>query len=137
MTGVHPARLQKRNEKAHGVIKDAIARGHLQSGETYVVRGITGADAHANAFKALQAVRSGAGHLGVSVAVWVTEDSGDQCWKSCKDASAPHGVSFRIFPKNAGRRHVVESTGGDPSKLKYSPFARQSGPVVDDNGRPI
>jgi hypothetical protein len=75
--------------------------------------------------------------MGVSCAAWVTDADGEPCYRSCADPSAPHGVHFRLFPKNASRRFVTEQAGGDPAKLKYNPWKRKSGPRFDDNGVPI
>jgi hypothetical protein len=134
MTGLHPSRLKPRDERAHPVVRDAIEGGFAETGEVYRVPGLPG---HDIANQSRMSIRAAGQHLGVSVAAWVVDAGGEPCWKACKDPDAPHGAFFRIFPKTEGRRHVVQQTGGDPSKLKYNPFKKAEPRMVDDNGQRI
>lgn len=108
-------------------MKDAIAKGYLGTGQYYVIDGFASQEV---ANESRRSVNCAARHLGVSCSSKEAEDVQaltDGTWR----------LRFRIWPKNAGRRHVHKETGGDPSKLAYNPFARAEGPVVDDYGRPI
>ena len=127
MAGRHPRALGPRDERAHPVIKDAINNGYVASGKYYNCDGFTTRDA---ANEGRKAINNAARHLGVSCSAKETDDLqqlGDGTWR----------VRFRLWPKNAGRAHVVQQTGGDPSKLAYNPFRRGEGPVVDEDGRAI
>jgi hypothetical protein len=132
VSGLHPARMTPRDEAAHPVIKDAIAKGHVVSGEPYPIDGFEG---HEAANRGRMSVRRGCQHLGVSCACWVVDADGERCYKDCKDGNAPHGLRIRLFPKDSGRKYVAEQTGGDPSKLKYNPFKRAESRILDDSGR--
>jgi len=141
MAGRHPAAMRKRDERAHAVIKDALNQGYLDTGTPYVVPGFGSHDA---ANEGRKSVKVGGDHLGFSTAAWVTDQDGNPCWigskpgyKECTDPGAPHAVRFRIHSKDKGREHVVRESGGDPSKLKYNPFQRAEGRLVDDSGNPV
>lgn len=104
-----------------------MARGYVGSGEYYNCDGFTTREA---ANEGRKSINNAARHLGVSCSSKEADDVQaltDGTWR----------VRFRLFPKNAGRAHVHQQTGGDPSKLAYNPFARSEGPLVDDDGRPI
>lgn len=123
-----------RDERAHGVLRDAIARGYIASGEVYVLPLLPG---HDLANEARLSVNRGARHLGAGVAAWVTDAAGVNCWRECADALAPHGVRFRLFAKTAARRYVNGVAQGDPANLRYNPYARHARPIVDENGNPM
>lgn len=111
--------MQPRDERAHGVIQDAIDRGMLDSGRPYVVPGLPNHDA---ANEARRSIARGLTHFGLASSAWVTDADGNQCWKDCKDPSAPHGAAFELHSKNKARAYVVGQTGGDPAKLKFNPY---------------
>ena len=127
MAGRHPKALGPRDERAHPVVKDAMAKGHVGSGEYYNCDGFATREA---ANEGRKSINNAARHLGVSCSSKEADDVlalTDGTWR----------VRFRLFAKNAGRAHVVAQTGGDPSKLAYNPFKRGEGPLVDEDGRPI
>jgi hypothetical protein len=124
----------KPDERGHPVVRDAIDKGHVVSGEPYAVNGFAG---HRAANEGRRVIRVAGEHLGVSVAAWVTDAGGNQCYRSCQDPDAPHGVQFRLFTKQSGRQHVARETGGDPGKLKYNPFVKAERRILDDHGRRI
>jgi hypothetical protein len=127
MAGRHPQGMRPRDERAHPVIKKAIAEGYVGSGRYYVIDGFTSREA-ANAGR--KSVNCAARHLGVSCSSREASDVQeltDGTWR----------VRFRLFPKNEGRRHVHAQAGGDPAALPYNPFSRAEGPAVDDDGRPL
>ena len=126
--------MRPRDERAHPVINDALDKGYLDTGAEYPIDGM---NSHDSANEARKSVRLAAQHLNVSAAAWVVDQDGNPCFKACADPQAPHGIRFRIHSKDAAREHVVRQSGGDPAKLKYNPFARGQGPVVDDSGRRI
>lgn len=123
------------DERAHPVVKDAINRGYVLTGDVYTDIGTVPGHDVANQGRRL--VRQAGEHLGVSVAAWVTDADGNQCYRSCKDPDAPHSVHFRLFTKNSARQKVAQDTGGDPSKLKYNPFMRAERRILDDHGKRI
>lgn len=131
MAGRHPRGMTPRDERAHGVLQDALDTGYLDTGAIYQIDNL---ESHEAANEARLSVNRGGHHLNVSTPCWVVDQVGEPCYKSCKDPDAPHGVRFKLHGKDAARRHVVEQTGGDPSKLKYNPFAKGQGPVLDDAG---
>jgi hypothetical protein len=124
--------MRPRDESAHGVVTDAINQGYIGTDRPYPIRGIQG---HEAANQARLSINRAGRHLGVSIACWVVDNDGEGCWKDCQDPQAPHGVFFRLHSKNQARGHVVASTGGDPAKLKYNPFKRGTGPLVDESGQ--
>jgi hypothetical protein len=93
----------------------------MDSGRKYIVPGFPTHDA---ANEARLSITRGLKHFGASPAAWVTDSDGQQCYRDCKDPSAPHGAGFELHSQNAAKRHIVQQTGGDPSKLKYNPYAR-------------
>ena len=124
--------MQQRDERAHGVVNDALAKGFLDTGAIYPVDGIASHDA---ANEARLSVNRAGQHLGMSTPCWVVDQDGQHCPKGCQRPDSPHGIRFRIHSKDSARKHVYRQTAGDPSKLRYNPFARAAGPVVDDYGR--
>lgn len=131
MGGSHPNRMQERDERGHGVIQDAIDKGYLDSGRKYIVHGFRTHDA---ANEARQSLNRGLAHFGLAPAAWVTDGAGEQCWKDCADPDADHGAGFELHSKNAAKRHVVKETGGDPSKLRFNPYARPVQGHFDPDG---
>jgi hypothetical protein len=123
--------MRPRDERAHPVVNHAIELGYLDTGAEYAVDNLTSHDA---ANEARLSINRAGTHLNVSTPSWVVDQDGHPCYKGCADANAPHGVRFRIHSKAAARAHLVHQTGGDPAKLKYNPFQRGSGPVLDDHG---
>lgn len=127
MAGRHPQGMRERDERAHPVVQDAIDKGFLGTGRPYTVEGFTSRDA---ANEGRRSINNAARHLGVSCRSREAEDLHeltDGTWQ----------VSFRIWPKNAGRAHIHRQAGGDPANLSYNPFARGQGPYRDDDGNPL
>lgn len=132
MAGRHPAAMRQRDESAHPVVEDAIERGYIDTERIYQIPGFA---SHQAANEGRLSINRAGGHLGVSAASWVTDQDGQACHQSCQDPQAPHGVYFRLWSKDSARQHVYRQSGGDPANLKYNPFAKKTGPVVDDSGR--
>ncbi len=126
--------MRPRDESAHGILQDAIAKGYLGTDEAYPVEGFASHDAANNG---RLSVNRGGKHLNVATAAWVVDMDGQHCPGNCRAPESPHGLRFRIWSKESARAHVLASTGGDPSKLRYNPFATAKGPAMDDSGRPI
>ena len=124
MPGRHPAAMRPRDERGHPVLQDAIGKGYLESPEYYIVPGFASWDA---ANEGRKAVNNAARHLQVSCSSRRQEDI-----LAAQDGTFT--LRFRIFPKNEGRRHIIQTTGGDPANLVYNPFARSLGPEVSENG---
>lgn len=135
MSGTNRTQLRPRDERGHPVVRDAIERGFVHTEAVY--EDIPALPSHQVANKSRQLIKNAGQHLGVSIGAWVTDQDGNPCWKDCADPDAPHYVRFRLFTKNSGRAKVVKDTGGDPSKLKYNPFARNSPRILDDDGKPL
>lgn len=126
MAGRHPKAMRPRDESAHPVVKDAIERGYVGTGKYYMIDGFTTREA---ANQGRKSINNAARHLGVSCSSTEADDVQeltDGTWR----------VRFRLWPKNAGRQHVHQETGGDPSKLAYNPFARAEGPIMNPDGSP-
>jgi hypothetical protein len=132
--GRHPNALRQRETRGHAVVRDAIDRGYINSDQVYV---IPPAATHEQANEARKWIKVAGDHYGVSAAPWVTDQDGMQCWKACRDLYAPHGVNFKLWSKDEGRRHVVRQSGGNPANLKYNPFRRAEPRLVDDAGKRI
>lgn len=126
--------MRQADTRAHGVVQDAIDRGFLESGEDYWIRNLPN---HQVANESRLSVGRALVHFNLSRTAWVTDADGNPCYRECVDASAPHGVKFRCFSKTAGRRHIVQQAGGDPSKLKYNPFGKRKNEAFDDDGKPL
>lgn len=132
MAARHPHINQNRDERAHGVIQDAVDKGHLDTGRKTYVGGLPD---HDTANEARKAVTRGLGHFNLAPTAWVTDEAGEPCWKSCKDPTAPHGVGFELHSKNAARKYIVDKTGGNPSQLRYNPYAQTRPGRFDDDGK--
>lgn len=122
------------DERGHKVIKYAIDRGYVTTGAVYPLDGFP---SHDSANESRQVINRAGDHLGVSVAAWVVDGDGEQCFKDCQDPAARHGVRFRLFIKSEARKKVVKDSGGDPAKMKYSPFRKAEKRIVDDHGKRI
>lgn len=133
MSGKHPNRLQQADDRAHDVVQQALDEGHLESGEPFLISPMP---THTIANDARLSVGRALVHFNLSRTAWVVDGDGEPCYRDCKDENAPHGVKFRLFSKNAGRRHIVQQAGGDPSKLKYNPFEKRKTTAFDDDGKP-
>lgn len=130
MPGRYPHARGSHDDRAHGVIQDAIDKGYLDSGRKYIVPGLPD---HASANEARKSITRGLAHFGLSAAAWVTDEAGDQCGRDCSSPDAPHGAGFELHSKNAARKYIVQQTGGDPAKLKFNPYApRRQGHFTDD-----
>lgn len=143
--GRYPAAARQRDERGHSVIKNALDQGLLDSGQETTLGGFSNHDAANQGRKILRVAGE---HLHVSVPAWVVDQNGTPCWgesrpapskryKQCEDPATPHSVVFRIHSLDAARGYVVREAQGDPSKLKYNPFQRNEGPIVDDAGNRI
>lgn len=130
MPGRYPHVSQARDERAHGVIQDAIDKGYLDSGRKYIVPGFAN---HESANQGRRSITRGLDHFGLARSAWVTDGDGNQCYQDCKDPDAPHGAGFELHSKDRGRAYVVDDTGGDPAKLKWNPHdARRHGRFADN-----
>jgi len=132
--GRNPAALRQRETRGHTVVKDAIERGYINSDVPYV---IPPAGTHEQANEARKWIKVAGDHYNVSTGAWVTDQDGMQCWKACRDANAPHGVRFKLWSKDEGRKHELRESGGNPANLKYNPFSRAERKLVDDQGNRI
>jgi hypothetical protein len=134
MTGRHPKAMRPRDESAHPVIQDALDKGYLDTGADYHIPGFTSHDA---ANQGRISVQRGQAHLGFARAARVVDQDGAPCWKDCRDRNAPHGVTFKLWSKDGAREHVFRQSRGDPGNLKYNPWKRAQGALVDDSGHRI
>jgi hypothetical protein len=120
MAGRYPHAAGGRDERAHDVIQDAVDKGYLDTGRKYIVPGLP---SHEAANQARMSITRGLHHFGLSPAAWVTDADGNQCGKGCSTPDAPHGAGFELHSKDSARKYIVRQTGGDPSKLKFNPYA--------------
>lgn len=125
MAGRHPNSWRERDERGHGVVQDAIDKGYAGSGRPYLVPGFP---THEAANEARKVIGRALEHFGFPRAAWVTDGDGRQCYRSCADAGAVHGIGFELHDKNAARSHVARQTGGDIANLKYNPYERRPQP---------
>jgi hypothetical protein len=132
MAARYPHAARDRDDRAHGVIQDAIDKGYMDSGRPYIVPGLP---SHEVANQTRQSITRGLHHFGVAPAAWVTDADGNQCGKACQAPDAPHGAGFELHSKNAARKYIVQQTGGDPAKLKFNPFAPPRPGRFDDDGQ--
>lgn len=123
------------------MLEDALKRGFLDSDEAYQIPGFPG---HAAAAEGMQSLYRAARRMNLGFGARVYDETGQQCWEKgkrveeyCYDPQAPHMVDFRIWSKNSTRAHVLEESGGDPSRLRYNPWARPQKTRVTDDGRVI
>jgi hypothetical protein len=136
VSGKHPAAFQRRDESAHPLIQDALAKEYLDSGLIYPVDGFTD---HESANQGRLSANRAGRHHNIAISTWVVNAKGDGCWKDgslqCTDPEGPHGIRFTVHSKNAARGHIVAKSGGDPSRLKYNPFAKhRAADYRDDDG---
>ena len=122
--GRHPAGLRPRDERAHPVVKDAIDRGFVGTGQPYVIPGLRTRQA---ADEARRAVNNAARHLGVSCSSKASTDIIDS-------GNGTFELHFRLYTKASGRNHIAQSTGGDPSKLAYNTYRRAEPRILADDG---
>lgn len=133
MTGKHPNAFRKADTSAYPLLEDAMAKGFIDSMEEYPVDGFAG---HEAANRGRLSVGRGGKHFNVAVPCWIVDAEGKPCRYDCKDPAAPHGLRFRLHSKNIAREFIAGKAKGDPSNLKYNPFAKQRG-KVDDNGKAV
>lgn len=124
--------MRQRDESAHPVIQDALAKGHLDTEKPYTIHGFTTHDA---ANEGRLSVNRAGKHLNVATPSWVVNADGESCYKSCQDPEGPHSVYFRLHSKDQARQHVYQQSGGDPENLRYNPFQRGARPALDDHGQ--
>lgn len=123
--------MKPRDERAHPVVKEALDRGFLDTGQDFPIPGLS---SHDVANEVRLSVQRAQVHLGFAMAARVVDEYGKPCWKACQDPSAPHGVTFRLWSKDQARGHVFRASQGDPSNLKYNPWKKAEPRVVDDSG---
>jgi hypothetical protein len=116
--------MRPRDERGHPVVKDALDKGYLGTGQPYVVRGLA---THEAAEQARKCINSAARHLGVSCSSRQGEDV-------IAEPDGTYTVQFKLFSKSSAREHIVRQSGGDPTKLAYNPFARAEGPLYAPDG---
>jgi len=136
MSGRSPRAMRQGDKRAYPVVQDAMDKGHLDSGEAYIINGLPD---HETANQSRLSVGRALVAHNFARAAWVIDADGQPCnplKEPCKAENAPHGVGFRLIAKNKARAYIAEQTGGDPSKLKYNPFASKKAAAVDDDGRP-
>lgn len=131
MAGRYPHAAGARDERAHGVIQDAVDKGYLDTGRKYYVPGLPD---HETANQTRLSITRGLHHFGLAPAAWVTDEAGNPCYRDCKNPGAPHGAGFELHSKNSARKHVVKTTGGDPAKLRFNPYSPSPRPRFDDDG---
>ena len=131
MAGKNPAYFTPRDESAHPVVEDAIRKGYVttqgRDGRPYVIRGFKDEE---SAQRGRRSVYNAARHFNVSCSSRTNEDV-------IAEEDGTFTLRFWLIPKNAGRKHVIKATGGDPSKLAYNPFAKKRRPLMDDDGQII
>jgi hypothetical protein len=132
MSGRYPHASEKRDERAHGVIQDAIDKGYLDTGAKYMIPGLPG---HGVANETRLSIGRGLVHFGLCKSAWVADSDGTPCYRDCQDPEAPHQAGFELHSKNKGRRYLVEQTGGNPAKLKYNPFSPGRPGRFNDSGK--
>lgn len=121
--------MRQPDRRAYPLVDHAIKNGQVGTREQIPVDNLA---SHDVANDARLSVCRAAKHFNVSVSCWVTDASGENCYRSCKDPAAPHGIRFMLFSKNEARGYIAAKAKGDPSSLKYNPFKRD--PKLDDDG---
>jgi hypothetical protein len=129
MPGRHPNAMRQPDKRAYPLLQDAIDGGWVGNRQPYPVENFNTHDA-ANAGR--KSVLKAGRHFNVSVSAWVTDASGENCYRQCKNPDAPHGIRFMLFSKNEGRAYIAGIAEGDPGKLKYNPFAKRAAKLDDD-----
>lgn len=134
MAGKNPRVFTPRDERAHPVIQDAIARGYLERGtaqgresDPYIIRGFP---KWGIANEARRSIYNAAKHLGVSCSSRTREDI-------IQEEDGSFSVRFWIMSRDSAKRRVLEATGGDPSKLAYNPWKRKNTRLIADDGTRI
>lgn len=128
----HPNGMRPRDERGHPVVRDAINRGFLASGNPY--HRIPMLTDHDSANEARKIIARALEHFGLGRAAWVTDADRNPCYRDCKDPAAPHSVGFALYRKDGARKFIATQSGGDPSKLKYNPHMRRQGDRFSDDG---
>jgi hypothetical protein len=116
----HPFKAQERDERAHPLIERYLSLHGADGTEETVPR--FGDHATMNGWRL--SLNRGARHFGLSPAVIVIDQDGEQCYLDCADPAAPHGVRFAFFQLDAGKAHVLRQSNGQPGQMKYNPYLR-------------
>jgi hypothetical protein len=132
MSGRYPHASGERDERAHGVIQDAIDKGYLDTGRKYMIPGLP---SHDVANETRLSLGRGLTHFGLCKSAWVADADGTPCYRDCQDPDGPHQAGFELHSKNAGRRYLVKQTGGDPTKLKWNPYSSKKPGRFSDSGK--
>jgi len=132
LNGRHPFKQQERDTRAHGIIERYLGQHGTGNGHIQTIAGFAG---HTAANQGRLSINRGARHYGLSPAAWVTDQHGDPCYRDCADPAAPHKVQFRLNDRDQARQHVFREAAGDPSRLKYNPYAPRNRIIwsPDDN----
>lgn len=120
--------------RADPVIKDAIDRGYLDSGEVYDIPSLP---THGAAVEGMKSLYRSARRQNLALAAWIADEAGDQCGRDCQADNTQHRVRFRLFSKNNARTHVFRQSRGDPANLKYNPWDRARTQRYTDDGRAV
>jgi hypothetical protein len=132
MPGGHPNARHPADMRADPVVAAAIDQGYLNSGEAFRIP----MPNHEAANEGRLSVNRSCRRQNLSPAAWVDDQDGQPCnpaKNECADPDGPHYTSFLLWDKNRARTHIFRQTGGDPAKLKWNPWARQT-PRYDDYG---
>lgn len=134
MPGGHPNARHPADTRADPIIAKMLADGYLDTGESrdYLL------PSHDAANQVRLSFNRSARRQNFSPGAWVASEDGQPCdprKHPCPAPDSPHYARLKLWAKNAGRTHIFRQTGGDPSQLKYNPWARK-GRRYDDTGRP-
>lgn len=131
MAGKDPHVFTPRDERAHPVMEDAIAKGYLERGtaqgrdsEPYWIPGFP---SYTVANAARRSVYCAAKHMGVSCSSRMKEDIIEQ-------EDGTFALRFWIMSRDSAKKRILETTGGDPSKLAYNPFKKRNTRRIADDG---
>jgi|SRR5579859_3044103 len=134
MAGKDPHVFTPRDERAHPVMQDAIDKGYVERGtaqgrdsDPYWIPGFP---SHKVANEARRSIYCAAKHFGVSCSSRTNEDIIEQ-------EDGTFTLRFWIMSRDSAKRRVLETTGGDPSKLAYNPFKRRNQRMIADDGSRI
>lgn len=134
MSGLHPAKMRPADKRGDPYIADALAKGYLDSGQAYIIRGFPG---HELAVEGRTAVNRSSRRQNIGPACWIADEAGERCGPKTSDCAAldaPHQVHFKLWSKDRARDHVFRESGGDPNRLKYNPWAGRTR-RLDDSGQ--